>query len=58
MGLSRLRNVAHSSSVAPVVLAECVLGSRARHELSSADGQGPEPQQSLVIFSEFADVVG
>jgi hypothetical protein len=39
-------------------LAERMLGRRARQELAAADGQGPEQQQSLLIFSQFANVVG
>jgi len=39
-------------------LAECVLGSWARQELSAADGQGPELQQPLVVFGQSAHVVG
>jgi hypothetical protein len=39
-------------------LAECVLGSWARQELSAADRQGPELQQPLVVFGQSAYVVG
>jgi len=57
MRLSRLRNAAHSSTVAPVNWLR-VLGSWARQILSAADRQGPEQQQSLIVFGQSAYVVG